>query len=444
MAYYLCEEHQLAFPTWNTFRGHYFGKHRGESLPERETVEVEEIPEGFSLYQKRERRRAAREEAPEEEEELRVPEELPEDLFARAEMSMRVHQIPDKLRQHAINVLRLHPEATENPNNFANLLASIFGSSIQGRRQVGKLGLITSEVFEGQAGAQQPYFAMPQQQTTPYTTYAGPQSTPVYAPYGAPQPPPYTPYSSYPPYPPPYPYPHYEERRREREDESREGIRRGYREREPSPEVIELRRRVDEREQQIDDLVDGMKNLQQLLRKQEEDAKEERHRQEIEKLATAHQEELKSLRSEYTEQLERIQQSHKEELARIEARLAQRPAEDTTARELREEIKSLRESLHSRELAGLEEKIRALESREPTSPTELGVIQHTADRTVDAITKAGSDLKTIVTAQQAAQQIPPGRRTPEQREQLGEALIEQSERRAEARKLGEDIFERGA
>lgn len=46
--FYLCEEHKLAAKTWWGLRGHWNLKHQGQPIPEKASVEVEEVPEGYS------------------------------------------------------------------------------------------------------------------------------------------------------------------------------------------------------------------------------------------------------------------------------------------------------------------------------------------------------------------------------------------------------------
>ena len=48
MPFYLCEEHHLAAKTWWGMRGHWNLKHPGQPPPEKASIEVEEIPEGYS------------------------------------------------------------------------------------------------------------------------------------------------------------------------------------------------------------------------------------------------------------------------------------------------------------------------------------------------------------------------------------------------------------
>lgn len=48
MPFYLCEEHKLAAKTWWGLRGHWNLKHQGQPIPEKASVEVEEVPEGYA------------------------------------------------------------------------------------------------------------------------------------------------------------------------------------------------------------------------------------------------------------------------------------------------------------------------------------------------------------------------------------------------------------
>ena len=77
-----------------------------------------------------------------------IPEVIPEDWFQRLESSsLTAHEVPESVAQQVIDVLRLHPEARDNPNNFSNLLSSIPVSSVNGRQHHGKIGIITIELF---------------------------------------------------------------------------------------------------------------------------------------------------------------------------------------------------------------------------------------------------------------------------------------------------------
>ena len=59
--YYLCEEHKLAFPQWNSLTGHWKFKHIGETIPDIDDVEVDEdsIPEDFTIKETWKKMRAA-------------------------------------------------------------------------------------------------------------------------------------------------------------------------------------------------------------------------------------------------------------------------------------------------------------------------------------------------------------------------------------------------
>lgn len=113
--------------------------------------------------------------------------ELPNDVLGRTLLCLRVHAIPPSLQSQIIAVLRLHPEAQDNPNNFANLLAHILGSTPNGKMHIGKIGLLTSEVFGTMRQEQQQYYAGygagPQQPAYGYSGFPAQSMTPMYPPY---------------------------------------------------------------------------------------------------------------------------------------------------------------------------------------------------------------------------------------------------------------------
>ena len=51
MPYFICETHKLACVSLFGLRGHWNNKHQGEPMPDKEKVQVDEIPEGFTTSQ---------------------------------------------------------------------------------------------------------------------------------------------------------------------------------------------------------------------------------------------------------------------------------------------------------------------------------------------------------------------------------------------------------
>jgi hypothetical protein len=122
-------------------------------IPEKEEVQVvEELPEGYRVIGQYKRGVAApviREEK-EEKREISVeelPEELPEEFTERVKQVLIENEIPEKLISPIIVKVKRHPQVQETPNAFSNLLTSIFGTSLLGRKYMGKIGWIVSEVF---------------------------------------------------------------------------------------------------------------------------------------------------------------------------------------------------------------------------------------------------------------------------------------------------------
>lgn len=165
--YWVCPLCETASLTWPALRWHIKGKHPGEPIPEKEQIQVtEEALEGYRVigqYKKGVAAPAVEKtgEGTKEPEklpkvEVTVPVELPEDFTERVKLSLGVHNFPDRLTNQILNVLALHPETHDNPNNFANLLIHICSTYAGGAVHARKIALITSEVF-GQPTSEVPY-----------------------------------------------------------------------------------------------------------------------------------------------------------------------------------------------------------------------------------------------------------------------------------------------
>jgi hypothetical protein len=163
MSYYICPFCATAGETWTKLRMHIMGAHpetkQSEGgIPKKEDVEqVDEIPEGYKLTRKRGRGETQEPRVTEEPPiEVTIPKEIPEEFSDRVKLSLDVHIFPDKLKTQILNVLALHPETHDNPNNFANLLAHICSTYAGGATHARKIPLVVSEVF-GQPSAEVPY-----------------------------------------------------------------------------------------------------------------------------------------------------------------------------------------------------------------------------------------------------------------------------------------------
>lgn len=202
MSYWLCPSCETASVSWPALGWHFKGKHRGEEIPKKEEVQmVEELPDGYRVIGQRQSRKARQaagviegieqEEGAGPEEEVVVPKELPDDFTERVKLSLNVHNFPGKLTSQILNVLALHSEAHDNPNNFANLLAHICSTFPGGAVHARKISLIISEVF-GPPSAEVPYAGV--YGSPPAGFYGWPQpGAPQAGFYGWPQPgaPPY-------------------------------------------------------------------------------------------------------------------------------------------------------------------------------------------------------------------------------------------------------------
>lgn len=185
MEYFLCPDCVIGYKSWSAFVGHCKLTHQGAPIPEKEEVEkVPELPEGYTLS------KWARGKKPKEEvtpptpsvEKFVIPEKLPEGIIERTELSLSIHGFPEGLKQQIVNVLTLHPEAQENPNNYFNLLQTICSTYRDGAMHAKKVGLVITEVFPQMALSKEYYAAA--QQGPGYGAY-GQATTPGYSGWGA-------------------------------------------------------------------------------------------------------------------------------------------------------------------------------------------------------------------------------------------------------------------
>lgn len=157
--YYLCPQCNMASSSWFGFQAHFRRKHPDTKLPPQEELPpVEELPEGYTVSKWAGRAKKPPKERPtapesKEPETAEIPEELPEDFVERTRLSLATNEIPPRLINQVVSKIKWHPLVMENANAFSNMLTSIFGASIEGRKHMAKIGWIISEVFGEPVGA---------------------------------------------------------------------------------------------------------------------------------------------------------------------------------------------------------------------------------------------------------------------------------------------------
>lgn len=153
MTYYLCEEEEckLAFTTYQGFTGHWTAKHPDKEKPSKEDVATEVIPEGFLLAGKT----------------RPSPEDRPSEFIEKVRTSLEAHAFPPQLKDQILGVLALHPEAEADPQNFTNLLYHLLETSVRGRAYMPRVNLIVTEVF-GEQAPSVPYIPTYRQTPFPY------------------------------------------------------------------------------------------------------------------------------------------------------------------------------------------------------------------------------------------------------------------------------------
>lgn len=189
------------------------------------------------------------------------------------------------------------------------------------------------------------------------------------------------------------------------------------RERGESPEVAALK---EEFGGMFNNLSESLSLIHQRLDRDEEDK-----RRALEKLERT--EELNRLQREHKEEIERLRQESRDQIAAITDKLQAQGKQTPEVESLRKRVEELTDELRGTEIGQLRQEIAGLREREPSSPNELGVIQHTAEKVVDAAREAGQGIRDVVMGQQKAGQFPPGRRTPAEREELGKKLSHRAE-----------------
>lgn len=136
MPYFLCSEHQLAARNWFGFSAHWRSKHAGIEPPPRESVESEEVPEGYSLsaWQSPAKRRGSREpeaaegEMPSGEREYAeselpsTPEDLPTEPPELFETLLKLKSFPSDETKRMVREFRLSPWMWSDAQEIATFL----------------------------------------------------------------------------------------------------------------------------------------------------------------------------------------------------------------------------------------------------------------------------------------------------------------------------------
>lgn len=193
-----------------------------------------------------------------------------------------------------------------------------------------------------------------------------------------------------------------------------------------SPATVELRQQVATIRQDMAQLLD---HLDEKDRREAEEKREAEHRAELKAIQDDQAKALARVDASNKEAIERLEKQHKEAMESLRDMMKGK-GETPEAATLRTEVASLRVQVHKAEREGLEKEATDLrarlaeaEKREPASPSEMGLIQHTADKVVDAAREAGEGLKTLIIGAQKGQSLFPGRRTPTEREAVGKNLL---------------------
>lgn len=479
--YYLCPICKIAYSKFGALNLHWRGKHPNEQWPDLTGENATrfssvDLPNGYTYREPGPKRKLKRLmnvnnngsdnenlNEPEHMDDNELPQpspqpptpkpmsvdDLPDDFFERLDISLSVHKLPSQIKEHVIGVFRLHPEAVDNPNNFASLLTSILSSSQSGRSHLPKVSIITLEAFGPMnmgmnninAGMNQQYFGgMPQ--NNPYGNYnpMSPQMNPMN---------PNSPMHQYiPGYPitPGYPpindhfHPHeFVDRRRSNDDD--DGDNTDNRNTNESKKYRELQQKYTELQTQNAETQSKIDTLLDEFKKQAEIEREEKRKREIEDIELKHENELEKLRLEQKENLASVQSQFTELITGLQHQLEKSSAQkDDPVKLLAEELRSLKDEISNSRLADLQSEIQTLKSAPRTGMTELDVISRAADKAIDTINKAGSDVKSVMLSQRVASNFPPGRRSPEERSSLGDNIVKTIETREEVDKRGKVLF----
>ena len=447
MKLYLCPECKEAFESFRSFNNHWFQKHKGLPRPSREEVEVDQLPEGYTRRKKTEWKKGTPELSKEEikvnqplgghvlrkEEEVEKPEkgvkanQSPEEHAPKEEAEnkpkVKVYKEMEKPVDILYNILSSFPGVSEAvvdeimswaeyealtpmavghllnnmsgvPKGAVSVIPQKYGLALQKAAREGDAEIQMLLSGWGEAGK-------PPSSGAPFVP--GVPFIPAYQEYRYP----YQGYG-YPGYPG-YGYPHHGEKLAKK-IEVKEGS---------SDEVKTLKSQYEQ--------------LLQQLQKQEEEAREEKHRREIQELRESHLREMEKAEGRYREEIARIERDRERELNEVkevvkslESKLSSRG--EAGEEKLKAEVEDLKRELRDEKYGNLIKKIADLEKKEPTNPTELEVIQSTAREGIHALRNAGSDLKAAFMAGRVREQFPPGRRSPEERQELGKQIVESLEK----------------
>ena len=438
MKFYLCHECKEAFESTSAFNGHWSLKHKDLQRPSWEKIEADQLPEGYTLRGKREA------DSPPPQHGGTDDQQLQQQLQQLQQQLQQLQQLagqgegedddPYRKAEKPVDILRRilssHPKISDKvaneviswaeyealtPMNVAHLLSNMDVPKGTVNIVSQKYALALQKAAkEGDAEVQMLLSSWGDAGKPPPPGWTGggfsfpPPFVPAYQGYG------------YPGYPG-HGFPYHEERPAKKV-EVKEGS---------SDEMKALKSQLEE--------------LQQQLRKQEEEAREERHRREIQELKDSHSREMEKVEERYKEEIARIEREREKELNEVkemigalQSKLGSR--EETRDEKLKAEIESLKNELKDEKYGNLLKKVSDLEKREPANPTELEVIRDTAKEGINALKNAGSDLKTVFMARGIQEQFPPGRRSPEERQKLGEQIVENLEKDREATRQMDQFF----
>ena len=424
---FVCEEHRVGYPGWRQFLGHWLHSHAKLTRPAREDVWVEDAPPGVVIKEKAEgsRRSQDLEEGPHSqlpeaaEDEItsevtppltRKTSRTPKSPYREAASATglldsiltRFPGLPRPVRDEIMDwaeqrgtplapmeVAHLLEQMGGVPRGAANISPQKYAFALDKAAREGNAEVRMLLTNWGQPGAMSS-----SQLGAPM--WPGMLSAPRSLSYG--------PYPSY--GPTPYSY---------GPSGSLEVV--------AAPKVAELA-------EQIAELRRSNEALQEELRRKGEEEKEERHRQELEAIKQAHDSQMAALSA---------------SLEELKAKLTQ-PEHASRVANLEAKIEQLQEAKHQAEMAVLQERITDLASKPApsTGATEMDVVRDTATGVVAAVREAGGDIKTMVMAGSAKQNLPPGRRTPEERARLGQNLVAGLKREDATLAEAEEFFKVGA
>jgi len=407
----------MAFPTWSRFCLHFRGKHPTETRPAKEEVELDELPEGFELKTPEKPKKPPTEERVGVYKEMAKPTTILYDILTsfpgiKKDIIDEVMSWSEYEALTPMAVGHLLNNMAGVPKGAVNVVPQKYGLALQKAAKEGdaNLQMLLAGWSRGEGGA--PYLGG--YQSYGVFPFQGP------TPYGTP------PYGTLPGY-----------RRPE------------YYEAEPR---VRGRREAEEIEDKaVKELQEQVNYLSTQLTRQEEEAKEEKRRREFQELVDKHTREVERIGVEHGKEIERLEKNRERDIASVkedyhstlsslESKIESAGGGETV--KLKEEIRELRQRVEDERVLKLEGKIADLEKKEPSSPTELGVIQSTAKEAILAMKSAGADLKTAFMAGRVREEHLPGRRSPEERKKAGEELVSRLERSEEEIKSMNGFFAR--